>query len=99
MKLLKHTFNLTIRIFVQVFPSLSVSPSSVVKNVFHTEMIQIKDVDVQLKMGNTTWQKILTAGLKVPCISAALLKRVGGVVVSIAAFQAVDRCSIPGRRI
>ena len=42
--------------------------------------------------------KILTATLKVPGISA-LLKRVGGVVASIAAFQAVDPGSIPGRRI
>jgi len=49
-------------IFVQAFPNVSVSPSSVVKNVFHTEMIQIKDVDVQLKLGNTTWQKFVQQG-------------------------------------
>ena len=42
--------------------------------------------------------KILTETLKVPGIST-LLKRVGGVVASIAAFQAVDPGSIPGRRI
>ena len=60
-KLLKWTFVVTISQYL-FRPSLAfLSPLSVMKNVFHTEMIQIKDVDVQLKLGNTTWQKILTA--------------------------------------
>ena len=50
-------------ILVQAFPSFSVSPSSVVKNVFHTEIIQIKDVDVQLKLGKTTLQKFSLASV------------------------------------
>ena len=74
------------------------SPLRVVKNVFHTEMIQIKDVDVQLKLENNMAKNSYCKRLKVPGISA-LLKRVGGIVVSIAAFQAVDPGSIPGRRI
>ena len=50
-------------IFVQAFPCFPVSPSRVVKNVFHTEIIQIKDVDVQLKLGKTTWQKFSLASV------------------------------------
>lgn len=50
-ELLKWTFDLSQSLFRRSQWLFCVQlPSSVVKNVFNTEMIQIKDVDIQLKL-------------------------------------------------